>query len=88
LRYEEEFEVDFEQDDCARPEGLSTATIGGDPAPGPGEGQLWLPTGLTLANGEGIAWVCLLGRSLIREAAYPLGYRGLDCIIKKDPNVR
>ena len=75
--------MDFEQDSCARNDG-SSGLSGGDPAPNPGEGQLWMPSGLTAASGEGIAWVCLLGRALLREAAYPLGYRGIDGAFGKE----
>ncbi|KIJ39443.1 hypothetical protein M422DRAFT_49592 [Sphaerobolus stellatus SS14] len=84
LRYDEEYEVDFDQDDCGRPEEGKLDAHGGEPLPAPGEGQLWLPNGLA-ASGDGIGWVCLLGRAMLREAAYPLGYRGLDGIIRRDP---
>ena len=85
LRMDEEVQVDFEQDECTRPDGVPGVGLGGDPTPGPGEGQLVWPGPLNSHSGEGIAWVCLLGRAMVREMGYPLGYRGLEGRLQKDP---
>jgi hypothetical protein len=85
LRPDEEVQVDFEQDECTRPDGVAGVGLGGDPTPGPGEGQLVWPGPLNSHGGEGVAWVCLLGRAMIREMGYPLGYRGLEGRLQKDP---
>lgn len=84
LRLEEEVQVDFDQDECTRPEGVPGVGLGGDPTPGPGEGQLLWPGALNTHSGEGVAWVCLLGRAMVREIGYPLGYRGLEGRLQKD----
>lgn len=84
LRLDEECQVDFEQDECTRPDGVPGVGLGGDPTPGPGEGQLVWPGSLNTHGGEGVAWVCLLGRAMIREMGYPLGYRGLEGRLQKD----
>ncbi|KAF8510553.1 hypothetical protein BU17DRAFT_97948 [Hysterangium stoloniferum] len=84
LRPDEEYEVDFDQDECSRVDGASALGLGGDPSPGPGEGQLMWPGALNAHGGEGVAWVCLLGRAMIREMGYPLGYRGLEGLVRKD----
>lgn len=81
---DEEVQVDFEQDECTRPDGVPGVGLGGDPTPGPGEGQLMWPGSLNTHGGEGVAWVCLLGRAMIREMGYPLGYRGLEGRLQKD----
>ncbi|KAF8580014.1 hypothetical protein K439DRAFT_338001 [Ramaria rubella] len=88
LRIDEEFEVDFDQDECSREDGVPGVGFGGDPSPGPGEGQLLWPGALNSHGGEGVAWVCLLGRAMIREIGYPLGYRGLDGILRKEATAR
>lgn len=88
LRQDEEYEVDFDQDECTRADGQPGVGLGGDPSAGPGEGQLLWPGPLNAHGGEGVAWVCLLGRAMIREMGYPLGYRGLEGILRKEATAR
>lgn len=45
------------------------------------EGELFWP-GQAL-NGEGLGWVCLMGKAMIQEFGKPYGYRGLNGIIPK-----
>ncbi|THG95652.1 hypothetical protein EW026_g6046 [Hermanssonia centrifuga] len=46
------------------------------------EGELFWPG--QLATGEGIGWVCLMGKAMIKEFGKDLGYRGYEGVIPKD----
>ncbi|GJJ06174.1 hypothetical protein Clacol_000363 [Clathrus columnatus] len=78
LRIEEEYEADFDQDECSRPDSDP------DHTPGPGEGPLMWPIALSTPQVDGLVWMLLLGRSMIREIAYPAGYRGMEGLQRKD----
>ena len=45
------------------------------------EGELYWPG--QCVTGQGIGWVCLLGKAMINEYGKEIGYRGLDGIIPK-----
>lgn len=45
------------------------------------EGELLWPG--QLSTGEGLGWLCMMGKSMIKEFGKPLGYTGLDGIIPK-----
>lgn len=80
LRYDEEYEVDFDQDECSRPDGASNL----DYTPSPGEGPLMWPSPLVTQGADGLVWVLLLGRAMIREVAFSAGYRGMAGLYRKE----
>jgi hypothetical protein len=45
------------------------------------EGELFWPSGV--GGGEGLGWVCLMGKSMINEFGGEIGYKGLDGIVPK-----
>jgi hypothetical protein len=45
------------------------------------EGELFWPG--QCATGEGLGWVCLMGKAMIKEFGKDIGYRGLDGVIPK-----
>lgn len=45
------------------------------------EGELFWPG--QLITGEGIGWVCTMGKAMIKEFSRPFGYRGIDGVIPK-----
>lgn len=45
------------------------------------EGELFWPG--QCVNGEGLGWVCLMGRAMIREFGKEYGYKGIDGIVPK-----
>lgn len=45
------------------------------------EGELFWPS--QCVTGEGVAWVCLMGRAMVREYGKDLGYRGFEALIPK-----
>jgi len=45
------------------------------------EGELLWPG--QCVTGEGIGWVCLMGRAMVKEFGKEFGYRGIDGIIPK-----
>ncbi|XP_006461212.1 hypothetical protein AGABI2DRAFT_185498 [Agaricus bisporus var. bisporus H97] len=47
------------------------------------EGELFWPG--QLVTGEGLGWVCLMGKAMIQEFGKAYGYRGLDGVVPK-PN--
>lgn len=47
------------------------------------EGELFWPG--QLVTGEGLGWVCLMGKAMIKEFGKAYGYRGLDGVVPK-PN--
>ena len=52
-----------------------------------GEGELFWPGHAGgMGGGEGLGWVCLMGRSMIREFGAEIGYVGLAGVVPK-PNL-
>jgi len=45
------------------------------------EGELYWPD--QCINGEGIGWVCLMGKAMIQEFGKPYGYKGLEGVVPK-----
>lgn len=45
------------------------------------EGELYWPD--QCVNGEGIGWVCLMGKAMINEFGKAYGYKGLDGVVPK-----
>lgn len=45
------------------------------------EGELFWPG--QCVTGEGLGWVCLMGRAMVREFGRDIGYRGLEAVIPK-----
>ncbi|KAF8967882.1 hypothetical protein BDZ97DRAFT_475882 [Flammula alnicola] len=45
------------------------------------EGELFWPD--QCINGEGIGWVCLMGKAMIKEFGKAYGYKGLDGVVPK-----
>lgn len=45
------------------------------------EGELFWPG--QCVTGEGLGWVCLMGRAMVREFGREIGYKGLDAIVPK-----
>lgn len=45
------------------------------------EGELFWPS--QCVTGEGVAWVCLMGRAMVREYGKDLGYKGVEALIPK-----
>lgn len=45
------------------------------------EGELFWPG--QCARGEGLGWLCLMGRAMINEFGKPLGYKGLAGVVPK-----
>ena len=45
------------------------------------EGELFWPG--QCINGEGLGWVCLVGKAMIKEFGKAYGYRGLDGVVPK-----
>lgn len=45
------------------------------------EGELFWPT--QLVTGEGIGWVCTMGKAMIKEFAKNYGYVGMEGVIPK-----
>jgi len=45
------------------------------------EGELYWPD--QCINGEGIGWVCLMGKAMIQEFGKAYGYKGLDGVVPK-----
>jgi len=45
------------------------------------EGELFWPGGCV--TGEGLGWVCLMGKAMISEFGKGYGYRGLDGVVPK-----
>lgn len=45
------------------------------------EGELYWPD--QCINGEGIGWVCLMGKAMIKEFGKAYGYKGLDGVVPK-----
>ncbi|KAI5123907.1 hypothetical protein M0805_005723 [Coniferiporia weirii] len=46
-----------------------------------GEGELFWPS--QCVTGDGIGWVCLMGRAMVREFGRDIGYTSMDAIIPK-----
>lgn len=45
------------------------------------EGELFWPS--QLVTGEGLGWVCLMGKAMIKEYGKAYGYKGLDGVVPK-----
>ena len=45
------------------------------------EGELFWPSGCV--TGEGLGWVCLMGKAMIQEFGKDYGYRGLEGVVPK-----
>jgi hypothetical protein len=45
------------------------------------EGELFWPG--NMGSGQGLGWVCLMGRAMIREFGGEIGYKGLDGVVPK-----
>jgi hypothetical protein len=50
------------------------------------EGELYWPGQCKL--GEGLGWLCLMGKAMIQEFGKGIGYKGVDGVIKKEEVVR
>lgn len=50
------------------------------------EGELYWPGQCQM--GEGLGWLCLMGKSMIKEFGKGIGYKGVDGVIKKEEVVR
>lgn len=48
------------------------------------DGELFWPG--QLVTGQGLGWVCTMGKAMIKELGKEFGYRGIDGIIPKPPN--
>lgn len=46
------------------------------------EGELYWPGQCQM--GEGIGWLCLMGKSMVKEFGKPIGYKGIEGVIKKE----
>lgn len=45
------------------------------------EGELLWPT--QSVTGEGLGWVCLMGKAMVKELGRDIGYVGLDGVVRK-----
>jgi len=50
------------------------------------EGELYWPGQCKM--GEGLGWLCLMGKAMIKEFGKGIGYKGVEGVIKKEEFVR